>query len=389
MSAALALPPSTRAASQEARLTRLPRVSRFAVLAVWLSGSIAAATAAEPAAAPVVPVARVLSQAPALSQRHEAVLQPVRQAVITAQSGGRVLALSVQAGDAVRRGQVLLRLDDREAAAGERASVAGVAQAQAQLQQAEATLARQKSLAASGFLSPAAVEQAETGRAAAQAALRQAEASQSQAGVARGFAAITAPFDGIVLSTAVDVGDLALPGRPLLTVYEPGRLRAVVALAASDRPAATIPAASTRVRLPDGRLLIPGSSELLPGADPVSQTFEWRLALPAGTPGVHPGQAVEVTVAPSAPAAAASAPAGTAALRAWPTVPVSAVLRRGELTAVYVAAGDRFVLRPVRLGAATGERVPVLAGLAAGEVVALEPVRAGLAGARPAAARAP
>ena len=57
------------------------------------------------------------------------------------------------------------------------------------------------------------------------------------------------------------------------------------------------------------------------------------------------------------------------------------MLRRGELTAVYVALAQGFALRAVRVGPATGGMVDVLSGLAAGERVALDPVRAGLQGA--------
>jgi hypothetical protein len=57
------------------------------------------------------------------------------------------------------------------------------------------------------------------------------------------------------------------------------------------------------------------------------------------------------------------------------------VLRRGELTAVYVALPQGFALRAVRIGPVAGDTVDVLAGLRAGERVALDPVRAGLQGA--------
>ena len=65
--------------------------------------------------------------------------------------------------------------------------------------------------------------------------------------------------------------------------------------------------------------------------------------------------------------------------------PASALLQRGELTAVYVVQGQRFVLRAVRTGAQHGAAgTEVLAGLKAGERVALHAVQAGLAGAVPA-----
>ena len=65
------------------------------------------------------------------------------------------------------------------------------------------------------------------------------------------------------------------------------------------------------------------------------------------------------------------------------SIPVTALLRRGELTAVYAVDGARFVLKAVRVGPTRAERVPVLAGLQPGERIATDAIRAGLAGARP------
>ena len=64
-------------------------------------------------------------------------------------------------------------------------------------------------------------------------------------------------------------------------------------------------------------------------------------------------------------------------------MPDAAVLRRGELTAVYVAQDRQFVLRAIRAGASQSGSTEVLAGLKAGDRVATEAVKAGLAGARP------
>jgi multidrug efflux pump subunit AcrA (membrane-fusion protein) len=112
------------------------------------------------------------------------------------------------------------------------------------------------------------------------------------------------------------------------------------------------------------------SISTVPTADPVSQTIEWRLELSAeAAKNLLPGQQVRVRFA------------GGQAERML--VPGRAVLRRGELTAVYVASGTGFVLKAVRLGADHGaEGVEVVAGLSAGDRVALEPVKAGLAGAQ-------
>lgn len=321
---------------------------------------------------PAVPTVAVGSAAAGSVLDLDAVLQPVRQATLTAQVGGNVTRLGVQAGDKVKRGQVLLQLDDRDARAGLARGDAGVAQAQAELANARTALARQRDLLKSGFISQAAVDTTETQFSAAQAGLQQAQAARTQAALSQGFAQPAAPFDAVVLATHVETGDLALPGRALVTVYEPGRLRAVVQVPAS-RAALAAGAKQVQVLLPDGRSVTPVDTELLPTADPVSQTVEWRLELPAGAAGARPGQTVRV----QARGADAAAPTR-------PTLPSAAVLRRGELTAVYVAQEQGFVLRAVRVGPALGGQVEVLAGVAAGERVATDPVRAGLAGATPA-----
>ena len=226
-----------------------------------------------------------------------------------------------------------------------------------------------------GFISQAALDTAETELRAAKAGAEQARATRSQAALARGFTSANAPFDAVVLATHVESGDLATPGRPLVTLYAPGRLRAVVQVPAS-RSALARAATDVEVRLPDGRWVKPAARTELPTADPVSQTVEWRLDLaPSASPGLSPGQSVMVRFDGAAIASAS----------AKPVLPAEALLQRGELTAVYAVQGDRFVLKAVRVGAPVAGGVELLAGLKPGERVALDPVRAGLAGAVPAA----
>ena len=126
------------------------------------------------------------------------------------------------------------------------------------------------------------------------------------------------------------------------------------------------------IELPGGEWLTPTQTQLMPAADAASQTVEWRLDLPPGASArLTPGQQLRVRVTG----------AGTLSRL---VLPESAVLRRGELNAVYVAAESGFRLRAVRLGAARpGLGIEVLAGLRSGERVARDAVRAGLEGAQP------
>ena len=103
--------------------------------------------------------------------------------------------------------------------------------------------------------------------------------------------------------------------------------------------------------------------QLLPTADPATHTLEMRLDLPPGLAGVAPGMFARAWL-----------PLGGGDAETRLYVPAAAVVRRAELTGVYVIGADgRPLLRQVRLGRANGERVEVLAGVVAGEHVALDP----------------
>lgn len=345
----------------------------FRALAAVLGLALGAAPALA-ATAVEVPVVQIRAQAVPTGFELDGVVQPVQQSTLSAQASGRVASLLVKAGDRVRAGQLLATIDDRETQTGVQRSQAQVAQAEAELRNARANAERSRELQAMGFVSKAALDTANTQLNAAQAGRDQAAAGSRQSALAQGFTRVTAPYDGWVLQTLSEAGDLAMPGTPLLTLYAPLPLRAVVQVPASLGDIARS-ASQVEVQGPAGKTgpqwLVPVARSVLPSADPVSQTIEWRLELPtAGAGGLVPGQQVRVRFV------------GGASERM--VLPASAVVRRGELTAVYVVAGQGFSLRAVRLGSDHGAAgVEVLAGLSAGDSVALDPVRAGLSGARP------
>jgi RND family efflux transporter MFP subunit len=337
-------------------------------------GALTPATPYAGASAPRVPTLVVgTGEALAPHRPFEATLQATRQATLAAQVAGHVLDLAVRAGDAVRAGQVLVRIDDREASSGVAQRDAALAEAQATQRLARQQAQRTRDLQAQGFVSMAALDAAQSQLASADAGVRSAQAARAQASVAQGHAVLAAPFDAIVLATHMEAGDLATPGRPVITLHAPGALRAV-AHVSSSRVAQLRADGAVQVELPDGRRVAPIAQRLLPLTDPVAQTVEWRLDLPrAATQGLQPGQAVRVLWLDAAAR-------GAAPMR--PVIPESAVLQRGDLSAVYVAHGDAFVLRPVRLGARSSAGVQVWAGLKPGERIATDAMRAGLNGAR-------
>lgn len=303
----------------------------------------------------------------------EGVVQAVNQTTLSAQTGGRLLSLKVKAGDPVKAGQVIATIDDREAAVGNERSQAQMLQAQAEYRNAQIQYERARDLAQKGFVSKAALDTASTQLQSAQAGKEQAAASMKISGITQGYARVTAPYDGWVLQTHLQAGDLAVPGAPLVTVYAPQPLRAVVQVPGT-RGAQARAATHTTIEIenaaPGSERIEPLSRQIIPSADPVSQTSEWRWDLPAKqTAGLVPGQPLRVQFE-------GVAQAGGAAIM----IPVQAIVRRGELTGVYVAQGKGFLLRAVRTGAQrSGDRQEIIAGLRSGDVVALDPVKAAAA----------
>ena len=337
------------------RAAWVARGALAAALALGAGGPGRAAPAAE------LPVLTVQAAATAQASRYDGQVEALRQAVVAAQVPGRVLELNVHAGDTVRAGQVLLRIDAQAAEQSAAASGAQVAAARAQLDVASTELARKRQLAQKSYISQAALEQAESQVRAAQA---QVGALSAQAGAARtqtGLHVLRAPFDGVVAQLAVERGDMAMPGRPLLTVYDPAALRVMANVPASVLQGG---AAGAQVLLAGAeQVLAPVRVQVLPTVDPQSLTQAVRADLPSGTRAV-PGQFARLQLP------------GGAGLPARPRVliPASAVVRRAEVTAVYVMGeGQRPQLRQVRLGPVQGAQVEVLAGLDAGDSLITDP----------------
>jgi RND family efflux transporter MFP subunit len=296
-----------------------------------------------------------------LSYPAEAVAEAVHQATIAAQVAGRVVEVRADVGQTVRQGELLMRIDAREAAE-------SAAAAQAQLTQAKASFERTKSLMAKKFVSQAALDKAEADYLAAKANAGASGASQSHA-------TVTAPIAGIVASRDTELGEMASLGKPLFTLFDPKSLR-VVASIPQYKLADVKKGAKARLEFPEtGQWLDAVRVEILPTADARSHTVTARLYLPDNARGIIPGMA-----------ARAHFVTGRGKKL---TLPPTAILRRGEVTAVYVFdAANQPRLRQVRLGEAVADgEVEVLAGLSGGERVSLEPIKAGMQLKQPPAAK--
>ena len=281
----------------------------------------------------------------------ESLVEAVQQATVGAQVAGRVLEVKVDAGQQVRKGEVLMLIDAREAEEAARA-------ADAQYANAKLNYERTRSLKEQKFVSQAAVDKARS-------ELDAAAANRAATGASQSHGTIVAPMTGIVARRLAEMGDMATPGKPLFIIYEPGGLR-VTASVPQFRLKDMRRVKSARVEFPElGKWVDATAVTLLPTADSATHVSQVRVSLPPvaeATPGmfarVHfvTGQAEKLTV------------------------PAASVLRRGEVSAVYVlTADDRLSLRQLRLGETVGQgEIEVLAGLSAGDRVVTDPVRAGI-----------
>lgn len=314
------------------------------------------------------PLAHVVIGADASAPRstYDGTVEAVRQTAIAAQVSGVIVALDVKAGDAVKAGQTLAHIDARAAEQTTAASEAQVSAARAALEVATRDLERQRQLYQKRYISEAALDRAEaqfkSTQAQVNAQIAQANASRTQTG----FFIVRAPYTGIVTDVPVALGDMAMPGRPLATIYDPSALRVAVAVPQSAMPAAlgakgaVIELASNRQGAPAP--IVPTRVTVLPTVDASSHTVTVRMDLPAGLD-AKPGAFARVSL-----------PAPSVAATGRIAVPLAAVVRRTELNAVYVLdSADRPLLRQVRLGRVSGDEVEVLAGVSPGDRVVTTP----------------
>ena len=323
-----------------------------------------------------------LESAPQLYQAVGAI-HSANTAILAAQLAGTVREIRVNAGDCVKRGQLLAVLDDRSARAQMEGAEAGVneaVQGEAEVDQAlqaatydrqfaEATYIRYKALLAKNSLSRQEFDGAEARYHAALANQRaleakkqqilarqqQARSQQDSAQTYLSYARIISPLDGIVTAKLVDAGTVVMPGTPLLTVEETSRYRLEASLPEEYIPDAkagdSVPV-STEHGQYEGRV-----AEVVPAADATSHTFLVKIDLPHDC-NCRSGEYGQ-----------ASFPIGETKQLA---VPTAAVVEHGELLGVFVVAADGNVeYRLVKTGKIFGSRVEILSGLAAGEKVAI------------------
>lgn len=307
-----------------------------------------------------------LTVSPVSAQREriwDGVIEAVNQATLSAQTGGRVREILVDVNDYVKAGDVILRFTDVEQQSGIRQAQAALAAAKAALDEAESDFQRISEIYGRQLVSKAQLDQATARRDAAKAQHESAQAAVRAAGEQVDYTVVRAPYSGIVTKRHVEVGEAVNPGQPLISGLSLDRLRVNVQIPQSDMLAIRDNAKASLL-LADGNRIEAEQVIVFPYADATTHTFSVRLELPQAETGLQPGMTAKAAFVIGA------------AERLL--VPESALVRRSEVTAVYVVNEGKVSLRQIRLGHRFGSDVEVLAGLASGDAVATDPVAAGV-----------
>ncbi|HEY5000007.1 MAG TPA: efflux RND transporter periplasmic adaptor subunit, partial [Usitatibacter sp.] len=245
---------------------------RRAILAAAVA-LVAAACGGDKAPAPG-PAAQPLASAPVelrevdLTLSAEALVEAVHQSTVSSQISGRIVDLRFDVGDRVQKGDVIARIDERAASQAQAASEAQVRSAEATLTNARANVERSRQLFSQKFISQAGLDKAEADFKSAESQMKAMLAGAGQAATERSFATIVAPYSGVVAARHVQLGEMATPGKPIMTGFDPSSLRVVATVAATE--VAAIQAASrARIEVPSANRWIEAKSiTVVPSADP-------------------------------------------------------------------------------------------------------------------------
>jgi RND family efflux transporter MFP subunit len=292
-------------------------------------------------------------------QWYEAVgtIRPFIEISVEAQVTARVREVLVRPGERVERGQRLVRLEADQSQSQRQQAARAVSAAQAEYDRTRSQVERMRQLYQEQVISKEEIEATEAAYLQAEANLGANREALREAGIGVGFTEIVAQEDGEVAKRFVEPGDLAYPGKSLLTLQTGGALRLEApvreGLIALTPIGATLPVVIDSL----GLKLEARVAEVEPMADPSTRSFLVKANLPDQV-GLYPGMYAKLLV--------------PASRRTALVVPPEAVVRVGQLETVRVRgeSGVRTVF--VRTGRTFDEGLEVLSGLAQGEGVLLE-----------------
>ena len=291
-------------------------------------------------------------------------VEAVNTGTASSQTSGRVTETLVDVGDIVSIGDVILKLRDTQQKAAFDSAEAAVKSAEANFETAEKEYIRVSDILKKGLVSQSVADKALSQRVGAKAAVDTAKANLKSADEQLQYTRVKAPYSGIVLERHVEVGESVNVGTPLYTGMSLEYLRVIADVPQKDID--RIRQQKTAViELSDGKEIVISNDDLtfFGYADPKTSTFKIRVNLPANTQGLYPGMYLKTSF--------------VVGKKTSLVIPLSSIVKRGEVTAVYVQKQHRIILRQIRSGRVIDEeKIEVLSGLSEGELIVISPAEA-------------
>jgi RND family efflux transporter MFP subunit len=283
-----------------------------------------------------------------------------RQASVRAQIAGSVLAVTAEPGQAVRKGQVLARLDSASLTEAYSSARVAVTSARNNVALNQRELERQRALLAAGAVAQRAVETAQQSLTGARATLAQYEAQLASAEKQLNYTSVTAPFSGIVSERPVSAGDVVQPGTALYTVVDPSSLRLEASIPAEQLAQLKVGAPVDFTVTGYGNHTFRGQiARINPSADPTTRQVRVYAEIP------NPGNDLVAGLYAEGRIESES--------REGLVVPTAAIDRRLARPAVLLVRDGKVARVDVELGLADDreQKVEVRRGVQAGDVVLL------------------
>jgi RND family efflux transporter MFP subunit len=314
------------------------------------------------AAAPVSLATFRVTASPVPAERLlDGTVEAVNQTTVSAQTAGTIVGIYCDVNDFVPAGTLIVRIRSTEQVASLTQADAALKEATAREAEAQTHYERIHDMYQRRVVAKATLDEASAGRDAAVARLIAARAGLDAAREGVAYTEVRAPYSGVVTQKFVQLGQSVAPGAPIMSGASLDALR-VIAEVPQSIVEQVRKVRKAAVYVGKQRVDATGFT-LYPSAQPETNTFRMRIELPKGIQGLAPGMFAKVALV-----------TGEADLL---LVPRDSVVERSEMRAVYVVAPDgRLTLRQVRLGHVRGDRIEVLAGLVAGETIALDPAAA-------------
>ncbi len=337
----------------------------FSLISALLAGAVTIGAGIGEAQAANLKTVKVMSVQMENLRQFEGNVEAINKSTISAQTSGRIKSINFDVDDYVKAGEIILTFYDTE-------HRARLSQAQSELNAAEAlrisaeqTFKRTQKLFKKGTVSRASFDTAKSSYDSTKARQESAQAALAQAKEQLGYTVVKAPYSGFVVERHVQLGEIANPGKPLMTGFSLEKLR--VKAEVPQQYAVAIRKTNTAIIYgPNNQTIKANALTVFPFADPKSNTVTVRIALPDGTKSIFPGMLVKT--------------AFKIGERSSLSIPQQSVVRRGELIGAYIinAKGD-IHLQQIITGRKNGDgMIEVLSGLKQDDVIALNPLNAAI-----------